>query len=105
MLEAEWEDVRNEEHVSMKILCAEEHAKLLEIFERNIAKIIPRTSQQEEKSSQEEERKDEAYIKWKEWKSRDEQKTEERKTRLEEKRRKERKWELCRECSNILERN
>ena len=52
-----------------------------------------------------EERKDEAYIKWKEWKCRDAQNTEERETRLEEKRRKERKWNLYRECSNILEGN
>ena len=100
-LEAEWEDVRNDEHACKRTTCEEEHAKLLEITERNMTKIIPRTSQEEEeKSSQVEERNDEAYIKWK---SRDEQKTEERKTRLEDKRKKERKWDLYRECSNILE--
>ena len=36
-LEAEWEDVRNEEHDCMKIACEEEHAKLLEIIERKMA--------------------------------------------------------------------
>ena len=71
-----------------------------------MARIIPKTSQQEEKKpNQVEERKDEAYTKWKEWKSRDAQNTAERETRLEEKRRKEREWELYRECNNILEEN
>ena len=105
-LEADWEEVRNEEHACKKINCDEEHAKLLKITGRNMARIIPKTSQQEEKKpSQVEERKDEAYIKWKEWKSRDAQNTAERETRLEEKRRKDREWELYRECNNILEEN
>ena len=107
-LEADWKDVNKKEHVCKKNEenCEEEHAKLLEISGRNMTKITTKTSQQEEeKTNQVEERNDEAYTKWKEWKSRDAQNKAEREARLEEKRRKEKEWELYRECNNILEEN
>ena len=74
----------------MRTKCEEEFAKLLEITRRNMLKIYPRGHQQEGKTSHEEERQDEAYLKWKEWKVREEEAKTDRKARMETKELKER---------------
>ena len=104
-LEDEWELLEDEEHSCRRTKCEEEFAKLLEITGRNMVKITPRDYQQEGKTSHEEERQDEAYLKWKEWNVRDEGAKADRKARIEAKERKERSWDLYRECNNILEEN
>ena len=62
-LRSEWCALKAEEHNCLKNDYEKEDAKLLEIIERNLDKIAPRTHHQEGQSSHEEERKDEAYIK------------------------------------------
>ena len=104
-LEDEWELLEDEEHSCRRTKCEEEFAKLLEITGRKMVKITPRDYQQEGKTSHEEERQDEAYLKWKEWKVRDEGAKADRKARIEAKEMKERSWDLYRECNNILEEN
>ena len=64
-----------------------------------------RGHQQERKTSHEEEKQDEAYLKWKEWKVREEGAKTDRKARMEAKEMKERSLDLYRECNNILEEN
>ena len=89
-LEEEWERLEHGEHICMRTKCEEEFAKLLEIIGRNMLKIDPRSHQQAAKTSHEEERQDEAYLKWKEWRVREEEAKTDRKARIEAKELKER---------------
>ena len=80
----------------------------LEIISKNIHKIR-QTIRQEDPSCQKEEiepeRQDTAYMAWKDWTKREADRLEERKNNLREAAKKEKSWNLYRECTRILEEN
>ena len=83
--------------------CKKDIRRLEGITTKNWKNITMATSLQEE--PQEQEREDPGYKGWKEWKTREDSRIEEREGRLERQRLKNEYWALHRECTKIMEEN
>ena len=95
----------SDKHECAKPACENNDYEMLQLIKKNLEKTILKETKLEEISSHEEGRTDETYQKWKEWRMRHENEENMRKTRLEESLRKEKQWDLYRECCKLLEEN